>query len=62
MAAAEAEATAAADSEEDESWALAMGPLLRLDQLEQALLVGSGEDGEERKILPLAPDMLPGAQ
>jgi hypothetical protein len=60
IAAAEAEARAAADSDEDESWALPMGPLLRLEQLEQALL--GGEDGEQRKILPPAPDMLPGAQ
>ncbi|KAI3432621.1 hypothetical protein D9Q98_004167 [Chlorella vulgaris] len=57
IAAAEAEARAAADSDEDESWALPMGPLLRLEQLEQALL--GGEDGEQRKILPPAPDMLP---
>jgi hypothetical protein len=37
------------------SWALPMGPLLRLEQLELALPGGSGEDGEQRKILICCP-------
>jgi hypothetical protein len=56
VAAAEAEARG---SHEEESWALPMGPLLRLEQLWQALLTGNGEISSEHwGCLPPAPHML----
>ena len=54
ITAAQAEARAAAESDEEEYWALATAPLLRLEFQPQP----TGED-ERRPMLP-APDMLPG--
>ena len=57
MSAAEAEARAAAESDEEEYWALPTAPLLRLEFQQLAL---AGSEGQRQPLLP-APDMLPGA-
>lgn len=61
--AAEAASRTAADSDEEESWALPTGPLLRLERvgdLAGARGGGSDEDRQHRGPMPPLPDMLPG--
>ena len=59
VTAAEAEARAAAESDEEEFWALPTAPLLRLE-LQSLANGGHMGEPEARRPLPQAPDMLPG--
>jgi hypothetical protein len=59
VTAAEAEARAAAESDEEEFWALPTAPLLRLE-LQPLANGGHMGEPEARRPLPQAPDMLPG--